>query len=136
MYYNSRKREENKKKKGERIMNETRKEEITKRLEQIEEAMFYHNMADRWDFWEEREVERLRTERANLINEMREEKEEKKEEEKKEEVFKEIGTGNFKLTNTKDKVIYHFETKEEGMNFYWKEYDKENFNWHDWSANF
>ena len=72
MYYNSRKREGNRKKKGEETMNETRKEEIKKRLEAIEEAMFYHNMADRWDFWEEKEVERLRTERANLINELEE----------------------------------------------------------------
>lgn len=124
MYYNSRKREENKKKKGERIMNETRKEEITKRLEAIEEAMFYHNMADRWDFWEEKEVERLRAERANLINEMKEEKEEKKEEEKKE-VFTEVGEGEFKLINSKERTIRKFESKEEAMNFYWKEYDKD-----------
>lgn len=124
MYYNSRKREENKKKKGEGIMNETRREEITKRLEAIEEAMFYHNMADRWDFWEEREVERLRTERANLINEMREEKEEKKEEEKKE-VFTEVGEGKFKLINNRERTITRFESKEEAMNFYWKEYDKD-----------
>lgn len=123
MYYNSRKREGNKKKKGEETMNETRKEEIKKRLEAIEEAMFYHNMADRWDFWEEKEVERLRTERANLINEM-EEKEEKKEEEK-EEAFTEIGKGNYKLINSKERTIKKFESKEEAMNFYWKEQEKD-----------
>lgn len=123
MYYNSRKREGNKKKKGEETMNETRKEEIKKRLEAIEEAMFYHNMADRWDFWEEKEVERLRTERANLINEL-EEKEEKKEEEKKE-VFTEIGEGKFKLINSKERTIRKFESKEEAMNFYWKEHEKD-----------
>lgn len=123
MYYNSRKREGNKKKKGEETMNETRKEEIKKRLEAIEEAMFYHNMADRWDFWEEKEVERLRTERANLINEL-EEKEEKKEEEKKE-AFTEIGEGKYKLINSKERTIRKFESKEEAMDFYWKIQEKD-----------
>lgn len=133
MYYNSRKREGNKKKKGEETMNE-RKEEIIKRLEQIEEAMFYHNMADRWDFWEEKEVERLRTERANLIREM-EEKEEKKEEEKKE-VFTEVGEGKYKLINSKTMTIMKFKTKEEAMNFYWKEQEKDWFVYQYISSNF
>ena len=88
MYYNIRKREENKKKKGEEIMNETRREEIIKRLEAIEESLFYHNMANRWDIWEEKEVETLKAEKRELEKELNNE-EEKKEEKKKEEEKKE-----------------------------------------------
>ena len=108
MYYNIRKREDNKKKKG---------EEIIKRLEVIEEAIFYHSMADRWDIWEEREVETLKAEKRELekeLNNEEEKKEETKEEEKKEET-------EFIVYDKIAKNYWYFETKEEAekmMNTY------------------
>ena len=113
-------------------MNETRKEEITKRLEAIEDSLFYHNMADRWDIWEAKEVDKLKREKDNLLKELKEEKKE----EKKEEIFEEIGKGKFNLTNSKERKIYSFDSKEEAMDFYWKIYKKEGFVWEDWYSNF
>lgn len=42
------------------------REEMIKRIEELKEQLWYHNMADRWDYWEEREVEKKRSELRKL----------------------------------------------------------------------
>lgn len=43
----------------------TREEKI-KRIEELKKQLWYHSMADRLDYWEEREVEKKRSELRKL----------------------------------------------------------------------
>ncbi len=42
------------------------REEMIKRIEELKEQIWYHEMADRWDFWEAQEVEKKRSELRKL----------------------------------------------------------------------
>lgn len=47
------------------------KKEIEERIEKLENSLWYHNMADRWDFWEQQEVEKERAELWKLKEELK-----------------------------------------------------------------
>ena len=87
-----------------------KKEEMVKRIEALEKSIWYHNMADRLTFWEEKELNEERRELEELKRELN--KEEKKEEEEKREEKKEE---RFIVWDKVAKINWFFNTKEEAI---------------------
>lgn len=42
------------------------KEQMIERIKELKEQIWFHEMADRWDFWEAQEVEKKRSELRKL----------------------------------------------------------------------